>query len=73
MSAIVRARLKTQALDGIDVWDGEVGKEYHVDLESRMRLEWHNAELGRQRDLDCVWDVEAGGFIPVEVLELFTS
>jgi hypothetical protein len=67
---IVTAVLKTQTLDGIEVMDAPIGKVYRVDLESVQRLRWFNTEHGRQRDIECILDVDNGGYLPIEILEM---
>lgn len=68
---IVKARLVTKVIDGIDFMsdDVAVGKEYVVDLSQKQMLAWTNSGV-RLRDLECVPDVVNGGWLPTEVLSI---
>lgn len=68
---IVRARLKTRDIDGVQMMDDDVpvGKEYIVDLSRKTRMHWES-DGRRMRDLDCVPDVIDGGWLPLDVLDL---
>lgn len=67
---IVLATVKTKVLDGIEILDVPVGKMYLVDLDSLSTVQWFNEQHGQQRNIPCVRDVEEGGYLPVDVLEI---
>ena len=67
---IVRARLKTQRLDGLEMTDAPIGKEYLVDLSTKTRCQWFREGIPL-RWLDCVEVIDpGGGMLPMELLEL---
>ena len=69
---IVRARLKATVLDGVQFLNETVpvGKTYLVDMATTREFGWVNLDAGLQRPLRCVWDVEAGGWLPLDLLEV---
>lgn len=62
--------LKTNLLDGIDIIDAVIGKEYIVNLHSIIEVDWYNNEFNHTRKIKMIWDAEYGGLIPLELLEL---
>lgn len=64
------AILKTNIMDGIEVTDAPVGKQYIVNLQSAMKVDWFNEEFKHGRRIEVILDIENGGFLPLELLEL---
>ena len=67
---IVRAKLKTKDLDGIEIMNAPVGKEYLIDLDSKTEFGWFNFDHNYGRKIESVLDVVNGGWLPLEVLEI---
>jgi hypothetical protein len=67
---IVKATLKTRILDGIEIMDASVGKEYLIELDSRTKIDWFNLDYKHGRKIEAVIDVVNGGWLPVEVLDI---
>lgn len=65
------AILKTNKLDGIEITDEILlGKQYLVNLHSITKVDWFNEEFKYGRKIEAIIDMETGGFLPLELLEL---
>ena len=73
---IIRARLKTQELNGINVTSQLIGTEYLVDLSTKQQMLWVNTGepecIPKLIELVMIIDEEPdqGRFIPLELLQL---
>ena len=76
---IIRARLKTQELNGINVTSQLIGTEYLVDLSTKQQMLWVNTgepeSIPKLIELVMIIDEEVmstdqGRFIPLELLQL---
>ena len=67
---IIKARLKTKDLDGIEIMDAPIGKEYLVELDSKTMIDWFNLDYDHGRKVEAVIDVVNGGWLPIEVLDI---
>ena len=67
---IVKARLKTKDLDGIEIMNVQVGKEYLIELDSKAELDWFNVDHNYGRKVEAVIDIVNGGWLPLEILEI---
>lgn len=64
------AILKTKILDGIEITDAPIGKQYIVNLHSIITVDWFNEEFKHGRRIEAILDIETGGLLPLELLEL---
>jgi hypothetical protein len=67
---IVKARLKTKSLDGIEIVEALIGTEYLIELDSKTEIDWFNVDYNHGRRVEVVLDAINGGFLPFELLEL---
>lgn len=62
--------LKTNLLDGIEIVDSNlIGKQYVIALKP-FKVKWFNEEFHHGREIEAMLDIETGGLIPLELLEL---
>lgn len=62
------AILIKNTVDDVRVMDAPIGKAYLIESQP-VQMEWHNPKFTK-KNVDCVLDLENGGYIPLELLKI---